>query len=281
MPATAPARPPVELFLRRFHDERPGLTTVAFGDLPMTMEDGRSFASSYDVLAREVPPGTLHVLDLACGDGPLLAALAARAQRGHTLTGIDMSPGELLAARRRVGAGVTLLQARAQALPLADASVDIVLSHMALILMDDAPAALREAARVLCRGGVLAAVVGAGMAPTPALTCYLDVLARHPRAAQWTDVRFGDRGFRSVGGIAGLLAPGFDDVQVQEMTATRHLAPDALWASMLDMYDLHLLEEGARAQVRQQLLLAVEPHRAADGTLAWTSRLRFLRGRKR
>jgi SAM-dependent methyltransferase len=228
-----------------------------------------------------VPARALHVLDLACGDGPLLAALAARGQGGLTLTGIDMSPGELLAARRRVGTAVTLLQARAQALPLADAGVDIVLSHMALMLMDDAPAVLREVARVLRPGGALAAVVGAGMVTTPALTCYLEVLSGHPRAAQWSDVRFGDRGFRSADGIAGLLAPGFDDVQVQEMTATRHLAPDALWAAVLDMYDLHLLEEGARTQVRQQLLAAVEPHRAADGTLAWTTRLRFLRGRKR
>jgi SAM-dependent methyltransferase len=273
-------RPAVEAFLRRFHDSRPGLTTVAFGDLPVTMH-GRRYASSYEVLAGQVPAAPSHVLDLACGDGPLLALLAARGTAGLTLTGIDMSPGELGAARERVGDAATLLQARAQALPLPDASVDVLLSHMALMLMDDVPAVLREAARVLRPGGTLAAVVGAGMAPTPALTCYLEVLAGHARAAEWAEVRFGDRRLRSAEGIAELLAPAFDGVQVHELQAPRHLTPDALWAALLDMYDLHLLEEGARAQVRQQLLARLEPHRAADGTLAWTTQLRFFKGRKR
>jgi SAM-dependent methyltransferase len=273
---------PTECFLTQFHDAKPGVTWTAFGNLPVSMGE-RRFASSYEVLAAVVPQThpALRVLDLACGDGALLALLAARVRPGLSLAGADFSAAELRAARARVGSQETLVQARAQELPLTDASVDIVLCHMALMLMDDAAAVLREIHRVLRPGGKLAAVVSARMPRTPALTCFLDILTSHARAPQWLDVRFGDRRFGSPEGIAELLAPCFTEIHIEELHASQRLTPDALWAAFLDMYDLHLVDEAAREAIRGDYLAAIEPHRAADGTLELGKTLRFIRATRR
>lgn len=67
------------------------------------------------------------VLDLACGTGAFLAEIKHNYPR-LAVTGIDLSAPYLAVARRRLAAWsrVTLAAANAEALPLADASVDIV-----------------------------------------------------------------------------------------------------------------------------------------------------------
>lgn len=131
-----------EAFVRAFHDAQPGVTARAFAR-----------GGSYARLAAVVPAAARRVLDLACGDGELLALLGRRA------VGIDSSAGEVRAARAR---GVCAVQARAQALPFAAAGFDAVTCHLALMLMPDLDAVAAEIARVLAPGGVLAAVVGGG-----------------------------------------------------------------------------------------------------------------------
>lgn len=63
----------------------------------------------------------------------------------------------------RVGEPATrLVQARAQALPFADASFGAAVSHLAFMLFDDLDAVVRELRRVVVPGGVFAAVLGGG-----------------------------------------------------------------------------------------------------------------------
>lgn len=68
-----------------------------------------------------------RLLDLACGTGAFLAEIKHNYPR-LAVTGIDLSAPYLAVARRRLAAWsrVTLAAANAEALPLADASVDIV-----------------------------------------------------------------------------------------------------------------------------------------------------------
>ncbi len=98
-----------DAMVRQFHARYAGAATRVFGT-------GRTpgGAASYDLLVREVVGA--DVLDLGCGDGSLLA----RMPTGLRLTGVDMSPEELAAARDR-DLPATFIEARAQALPLADA----------------------------------------------------------------------------------------------------------------------------------------------------------------
>jgi len=104
------------------------------------------------------------VLDLACGTGNaalLAAALGARA------VGVDSAPRLLGVARERardVGIELDLREGDLLALPVDDASVDVVLSVFGVIFAADPARALAEVARVLRPGGraLLTAWVPAG-----------------------------------------------------------------------------------------------------------------------
>ncbi|MGE5763879.1 MAG: class I SAM-dependent methyltransferase [Mycobacterium leprae] len=94
------------------------------------------------------------VLEVGCG-----AAQCARwlATAGAVAVGADLSAAQLGHARRlgaRTGVPVPLVQADAQALPFADASVDVAASaYGALPFVADSAAVMREVARVLRPGG--------------------------------------------------------------------------------------------------------------------------------
>jgi SAM-dependent methyltransferase len=97
------------------------------------------------------------VLDLGSGAG-FDAFLAAR-EVGETgrVIGVDMTPEMLERARRNAAAtGATNTEFRAgriEALPVADASVDVVVSNCVINLVPDKAAVYREVARVLRPGG--------------------------------------------------------------------------------------------------------------------------------
>lgn len=94
------------------------------------------------------------VLDIGCGNAQMLRKLRAD---GHRVRGIDASAA-LVAAH----ADVPLQQGLAEALPLADACADIVLSQDALDQVDDPALSLLESARVLRPDGLFFCQVGAG-----------------------------------------------------------------------------------------------------------------------
>ncbi len=102
-----------------------------------------------------VPPAGRATLEVGCGEGRVARDLAAR---GHRVTGIDSSPTLLRAAREADPDGRYEL-ADAAALPFADDAFDLVVAYNSLMDVDDMPAAVREAARVLAPGGALCACV--------------------------------------------------------------------------------------------------------------------------
>jgi SAM-dependent methyltransferase len=97
------------------------------------------------------------VVDIGCGAGmDLLLAARSVGPRGRAI-GVDMT--EAMAARARAGAesvGLDNVEVRngdAMALPLDDASVDVVISNGVLNLTPDKSVAYREVFRVLRPGG--------------------------------------------------------------------------------------------------------------------------------
>lgn len=89
------------------------------------------------------------VLDLGCGTGHGAAALAAR-WPGARMIALDASPAMLREAARREGsARIERLLADAEAIPLPDASVDLVFSNLALPWCEDIDAVFGEVARIL------------------------------------------------------------------------------------------------------------------------------------
>ncbi|HET9970557.1 MAG TPA: class I SAM-dependent methyltransferase [Streptosporangiaceae bacterium] len=134
-------------YLEAFHAERPGITESVL----RRARDGGS--DPYEWLAEVVPPPG-RVLDLGCGSAPLFRLLA-----GRSWIGLDTSAAELAAARA-AGAG-PLLRAPASAIPLRDASVDVVVCSMSLMVTTPLLPVIAEITRVLRPGGLLAATIPA------------------------------------------------------------------------------------------------------------------------
>lgn len=98
-------------------------------------------------------------LDLGCGDGTILQAIAARVPAPR-MTGVDLDAREVELARA-TGLYETLHVAGGEAIPEADQSFDFVFSNSVLEHVTPIDATLRESARVLRPGGVLIATVPA------------------------------------------------------------------------------------------------------------------------
>jgi SAM-dependent methyltransferase len=97
----------------------------------------------------------LDVLDLGCGIAYFSAWLA---RRGARVVGLDVTPAQLATARRmqaESGLEFPLVEASAEAVPLADESFDLVLSEYGASIWCDPEAWLPEAARLLRTSGRL------------------------------------------------------------------------------------------------------------------------------
>ncbi len=146
--------------LKTIHQENTGFTEACASSC--RDEAGRN---SYEWLSEVVPDNVgLSVLDLACGSGPLLKILFDR-NKNLNLKGIDMCPEELVLAKTRLkNSGVNLIESKAQNLKaINDNSIDIVLCHWALTLMDPIVPVLDEIKRVLTSKGQFAALVDGPM----------------------------------------------------------------------------------------------------------------------
>jgi demethylmenaquinone methyltransferase / 2-methoxy-6-polyprenyl-1,4-benzoquinol methylase len=102
-----------------------------------------------------------HVLDVATGTAAVAVELATRT--GCRVTGIDQSADMLAQGRRAVDAAglgdkITLMQGEAERLPFPDASFDALTFTYLLRYVADPGATLRELARVVRTGGVIASL---------------------------------------------------------------------------------------------------------------------------
>jgi SAM-dependent methyltransferase len=145
-------------------------------------------------LARLLGSGAGRCLDLGCGSGSAVSALAGL---GWRVVGVDLSGDQLRMARERVGAGVALIQADAAVLPFADGSFEAVVSLLTHTDLDDPEGAVAEAARVLRPGGRLVYV---GVHP-----CFVTpFVERRPTGTHLLHPGYRERGWRRHG-------PGFGE----------------------------------------------------------------------
>lgn len=253
-----------ERFLVDFHAEHTGATSIALGDLPVRCQ-AAEFESSYDLLAAQVPQAAARVLDLACGDGFLLSRLARTP--GRELAGVDMSAAELGRARDRLQGAAHLIQCRAQELPFPDGHFDAVVSHMALMLMDESDQVLAEVHRVLRSQGQLAAVVGAPFPSSPPFDAYRSLLQPH-FAGSATRVAIGDPHWRTPDGTRQLLQQtGFREIAISDVDGELTLAPAQLWSWLMLMYDAHFVDAPTRESLRMKYLSTVSAMTDAQGKL--------------
>lgn len=200
-----------EEFLREFHAAKPGITQRVFAR-----------GGTYARLAERVPPG--RVLDLACGDGPLLRLLGSRA------TGVDIAIDELLNIDSEIRS--SRVQARAQELPFADQTYDAATCHLAFMLMDDIETVVAELARVLKPNASFIALLGGG--PTAdgrdAYHAYAERLS--------TRLSLGDRRASSEAGWRELFAKwsGAADITFERWPVDLGGSFDDVWAVLSATY---------------------------------------------
>ena len=174
--------------------------------------------NSYEWLAEIVPDNEgLNILDLACGSGPLLKILFDR-NKSLNLKGIDMCPEELkLAKNLLVNSGVNLIESKAQNLTaIDDNSIDIVLCHWALTLMDPIAPVLDEVRRVLTSKGRFAALVDGPMNIAPGYKEVHDLIYSYVQEEipSYGEIDLGDPRIRGSESLSDLANKTFPEANV-------------------------------------------------------------------
>lgn len=135
---------------------------------------GRPCANAL-VAAASPRPGE-RVVDVACGTGIAARLAAERVGATGSVAGVDVNAG-MLGVARSIAPDIDWHEAGAEALPLGDDSVDVVLCSLGLMFFPDKVAALREMRRVLTSGG-RAGVLVPGPTPEP-MAILADAMANH------------------------------------------------------------------------------------------------------
>ena len=199
--------------LRTVHQNNAGFTEKCAS----TCRDG-SGRNSYEWLAEIVPDmnGT-RVLDLACGSGLLLKILHDR-NKNLKLKGVDMCGEELALAKARMSDGVVdLFQLEAQNLTaINNASIDIVLCHWALTLMDPIAPVLKEVNRILSSNGKFAALVNGPMNTAPGYSDVFNLIYKYvqTKLPNYGEIDLGDPRIRSTKSLKHLVSEAFPDAKV-------------------------------------------------------------------
>ena len=209
----------------------------------------------------------LDLLDVGCGPGSVTLDLADRVR---SACGVDAAEEAIAHARKMAGdrSDVIFQVADAYELPFADDSFDLVFAHQLLQHLADPVAALREAARVVRPGGLVAARDAdyGTMVHAP----------HEPGIDRWLDLY--DAVARRNGGepnagrmLVGWFAEaGFEEMSVSTSTWTYHTPAEVaewsrLWVSRL------LEARLGEAAVDYGLADRVELGDLAEGWRAWAS----------
>ncbi|NEV62610.1 class I SAM-dependent methyltransferase [Thiorhodococcus minor] len=229
--------------------------------------------NSYEWLAEAIDQARHRtVLDLACGSGVLAEICLQRHGDRVTLTGVDMSADELALARRRIpDPAVRLHQALAQRMDcVPDASMDVVLCHWALTLMDPIEPVLAEIRRVLRPNGTLAAIIDGEILSSPVYAAVHHVIysAACNEYPCYGEADLGDSRVRTPEPLAALIRQTFRDAEVQvepglvSLTGTpRGLAQEATRF----FYASFVLPMEARARVLADVQEVLSAHHGTDG----------------
>lgn len=247
------------------HASEPRMTPEAYSNY--RTDDGKN---SYELLAAKLPASkeNLTVVDLACGDGHLIPYLLPRLGPKAQVYGVDISQEGLDLARADINdSRVKFALSRAQSLPLESGSVDKILCHMAIMLMNPVEPVVDEIRRVLKPGGSFSAAVGSGAA----IGLYQEIrrlvgvfmqthLPRYFEARQ-TRINIG-----SEEGIKAAFSEGFDpQIELLEVQLRYHVPPEGIWTYLQNMYFIPMMPEHAQRELKDDLLSFARAHLDPSG----------------
>jgi len=229
-----------------YHEQNPGVTEQTLGAL--TTRDGKT---GYDLLVDRLPPDARSVVDLGCGNGPLLRRLLARPL--ERVIGIDLCAKDLDLARAD-DPRLTLRKTAGQSFDLRD--VDAVLSHHAFYLMEPIEPVIANVARALRPGGTFAFVTSSPRAATfepwaSMMKAFAAITKReHPTFTGW-----GDRRVWSEDGLHALLDEHFRDLRIDDFVLVAREPSETLADRLLRFfYSAELQSEEGREETRRAWL---------------------------
>ena len=251
------------------HHRAPSMTPQAFAAYK-----NAEGLNSYEVLASAVDSNAHTVIDLACGDGALVPSMLPRLSPAARVIGIDMSETELAEAKRTVNdARVAFMLAKAQNMPVPAQCADVVLCHMAFMLMLPVEPVVAELARVLKPGGTFCAITGnrstTGLYAEILSTALQLMSARYPnfKAARAGDSRTSTlEGFRSLFRQDFGFSPEVERVPFELAVRTD---ADGVWEYMKNMYFAGMLPDEDRVLLRRRLHALAEERADAQGQVSF------------
>jgi SAM-dependent methyltransferase len=193
-----------------------------------------------------------------------------------SVTGVEPSEGFLATARAHLAGRVTFHKGSANAIPLGDASVDVVVSGLVLNFVPDQRAALAEMARVTSDGGVIGAYVWDYAGKMELMRIFWDTAVELDPAAASLDE---DRRFPLC--RADALAELFEDAGLEGVEVTAIDVPtsfadfDDCWQPFLGgqgpapAYAVSL-DETVKARLRDRIRERLPVQ--ADGSISLTAR---------
>jgi SAM-dependent methyltransferase len=191
------------------------------------------------VAARLLGHGAGLLLDVGCGSG---AHVAAYAELGWDVTGVDVSEDQLRLARAR---GVHVVRADAAALPFADAAFDAAVSTWTHTDVDDFATVVHEVDRILRKG---APFVYVGAHP-----CFV---GPHSLFAEAKGVPALHAGYRATGFYTA--SPGTRPTGLRAKVGATHLPLALFLQAFLDAgFTLERVEEAGREDDGYPFVLAL------------------------
>jgi ubiquinone/menaquinone biosynthesis C-methylase UbiE len=176
--------------------------------------------NSYDLLSDMIDE-TRHfnILDLGCGSGVLLDLCHQRFNNSIKYTGVDISSAELKLARSRLAhTDVRLFQGLAQNLNfIEDSSMDAILCHWALTLMDPIIPVLNSIKRVLKKNGMFAAIIDGDMGKAPGYDKINKIIYKHAQQEypEYGKLELGDSRIRTAKGAQELMEEIFINYNIK------------------------------------------------------------------
>ena len=232
-----------------------------------------------ELIARAgVRPGS-HVLDVATGLGPVATLAAAAAGPGGRVVASDISAAMLAAAAARPtgarSAPAEYVECPASAIPVEDASFDVVLCQQGLQFFPDRAAAVREMCRVARPGAAVVVSTWAAGHPLGLFGAINETLREagvaepFPRAFDSASYQLGDAELADLFRAAGLRDVAVETIALEAAWPTAEEATATLLGTPFGPL-VAAMPDDAQRRLRERLASRLGASPAADGVTVRT-----------